>query len=151
MPGYLFWFTLRKADGVDLGLQLCDTHARALCIRHVWPYGAVHLWNKLCAGARPEVEIKASKQQNILKGNCKQKVDRNLVCRLANQKRKHLRKQLFSGESKNTPGKKLDKQEWLVPNWEVYVKLNFELPKVEKTRERSNDPVLGVEKTCEGS
>ena len=82
MPGYLFWFTLRKADGVDLGLQLCDTHARALCIRHVWPYGAVHSWNKLCAGARPEVEIKASKQQNILKGNCEQKVDRNLVCRL---------------------------------------------------------------------
>ena len=82
MPGYLFWFTLRKADGVDLGLQLCDTHAGALCIRHVWPYGAVHSWNKLCAGARPEVEIKASKQQNILKGNCEQKVDRNLVCRL---------------------------------------------------------------------
>ena len=68
-----------------------------------------------------------------------------------NQKRKDLRKQLFSGESKNTPGKKLDEQEWLVPNWEVYVKLNFELPKVEKTREGSNDPVLGVEKTCEGS
>ena len=40
---------------MDLGLQLCDTHAGALCIRHVWPYGAVHSWNKLCAGTRPEV------------------------------------------------------------------------------------------------
>ena len=36
-----------------------------------------------------------------------------------NQKRKDLRKQLFSGESKHTPGKELDEQESLVPNWEV--------------------------------
>ena len=43
-------------------------------------------------------------------------------------KRSNLRGQLFKGEAKNTPGKKLDEEEWLVPNWEVYVKLNFELP-----------------------
>ena len=45
-----------------------------------------------------------------------------------NVKRTDLRKQLFSGEAKNTPGKKLDEKEWLVPNWEVDIELNFELP-----------------------
>ena len=43
-------------------------------------------------------------------------------------KRSNLRGQLFKGEAKNTPGKKLDEKERRVPNWEVYVKLNFELP-----------------------
>ena len=47
-------------------------------------------------------------------------------------KRSDLRKQLFSAKAKkaNSQGifKDLDEQEWLVPNWEVYVRLNFELP-----------------------
>ena len=46
----------------------------------------------------------------------------------ANQQRNNLRPQLFRGEAKNTPGKKLDEEQWLVPNWEEYIKLNFELP-----------------------
>ena len=44
------------------------------------------------------------------------------------KQRADLRNQLFSGEAKNTPGKKLDEDDWLVPNWSVYIKLNFELP-----------------------
>ena len=53
---YLFSFTLRKVHlQGGLGLQLYDTHAGALCVRHVWPYGAVHSWNKLCAGTHQEV------------------------------------------------------------------------------------------------
>ena len=50
-----------------------------------------------------------------------------LAC-MANKRRIEIRKQLFSGEAKNTPGKKLDEEEWLVPNWEVYIELNFKLP-----------------------
>ena len=46
----------------------------------------------------------------------------------ANQQRNNLRPQLFRAEAKNTPGKKLDEEEWLVPNWEEYIKLHFELP-----------------------
>ena len=53
---YLFSFTLRKVHlRGGLGLQLYDTHAGALCVRHVWPYGTVHSWNKLCAGTHQEV------------------------------------------------------------------------------------------------
>ena len=53
---YLFSFTLRKAHlRGGLHLQLYDTHAGTLCVRHVWPYGAVHSWNKLCAGTHQEV------------------------------------------------------------------------------------------------
>ena len=43
------------------------------------------------------------------------------------KQRADLRSQLFSGEAKNTPGKQLDEDDWLVPNWSVYIKLNFEL------------------------
>ena len=43
-------------------------------------------------------------------------------------KRSNLRGQLYKNEAKNTPGKKLDEEEWLVPNWATYAKLNFELP-----------------------
>ena len=50
----------------------------------------------------------------------------------ANDTRGKLRPQLFSGKkrNKNCRGEyeDLDEEEWLVPNWEVYVKLNFELP-----------------------
>ena len=39
---YLFSFTLRKAHlRGGLHLQLYDTHAGTLCVRHVWPYYAV--------------------------------------------------------------------------------------------------------------
>ena len=56
LPGHLYSFTLRKADEVDLGLQVCETHAGAfLCIRHVWAHGVVNAYNKLCVGTRPEV------------------------------------------------------------------------------------------------
>ena len=50
----------------------------------------------------------------------------------ANQRRTDIRQQLFSGLAKkaNTQGvfKTIDEEEWLVPNWATYVKLNFELP-----------------------
>ena len=53
---YLFSLTLRKEHlRGSLGLQLYDTHAGALCVRHVWPHGTVHSWNKLCAGTQKEV------------------------------------------------------------------------------------------------
>ena len=53
---YLFSFTLRKAHlRGGLRLQLYDTHAGALCVRHVWPYGTVNSWNKLCAGTHQKV------------------------------------------------------------------------------------------------
>ena len=53
---YLFSFTLRKAHlRGGLGLQLYDTHAGALCVRHVWPYGTVNSWNKLCPGTHQKV------------------------------------------------------------------------------------------------
>ena len=43
-------------------------------------------------------------------------------------KRSNVRPQLFSGKARDPPHKKLDEEAWLVPNWEVYVRLNFELP-----------------------
>ena len=50
----------------------------------------------------------------------------------ANQRHIDIRQQLFSGLAKkaNTQGvfKTLDEEEWLVPNWATYVKLNFERP-----------------------
>ena len=53
---YVFSFTLRKLDlRQGLGLQLYHTHAGALCVRQVWPDGAVNSWNKLSAGTRTEV------------------------------------------------------------------------------------------------
>ena len=53
---YLFSFTLRQAIlRGGLGLQLYDTHAGTLCVRHVWPYGTVNSWNKLCPGTRQKV------------------------------------------------------------------------------------------------
>ena len=53
---YLFSFTLRKAHlRGGLGLQLYDTHGGALCVRHVWPHGTLHSWNKLCVGTHQKV------------------------------------------------------------------------------------------------
>ena len=46
----------------------------------------------------------------------------------ASQKRKNVRPQLFSGKNREPPHNDLDEEEWLLPNWEVYVKLNLELP-----------------------
>ena len=56
-PGLLlFSFTVRKADlQGGLGLQLCETHGGALCVRHVWPHGTLHSWNKLCVGTHQKV------------------------------------------------------------------------------------------------
>ena len=49
-------FTMRKTElRGGLGLQLHDAHAGALCIRHVCCKGAINSWNKICAGARPNV------------------------------------------------------------------------------------------------
>ena len=45
----------------------------------------------------------------------------------ASIQRTNIRRLLFSGESTN--GKKLNQKHWLVPNWSVYIKHNFELPK----------------------
>ena len=42
--------------------------------------------------------------------------------------RKNLRLSLFRGKGRKPPHKDLDEEEWLVPNWEEYSKLNFELP-----------------------
>ena len=46
----------------------------------------------------------------------------------ASQKRKNVRAQLFSGKNREPAHNDLDEEEWLLPNWEVYIKLNFELP-----------------------
>ena len=56
-PGLLlFSFTVRKADlQAGFGLQLCETHGGALCVRHVWPHGILHSWNKLCVGTHQKV------------------------------------------------------------------------------------------------
>ena len=56
LPGQLYSLTLRKADDVDLGLQMCETHNGAsLLICHVRAHAAVDVYNKLCAGTREEV------------------------------------------------------------------------------------------------
>ena len=45
-----------------------------------------------------------------------------MASRTHDVKRPDLRKQLFSGEAKNTPGKKLDEEDWLVPNWDRWTR-----------------------------
>ena len=46
----------------------------------------------------------------------------------ASSKRNHLRPKLSKAKARDAPHKDLDEEEWLVPNWEEYIKLNFELP-----------------------
>mmetsp|Transcript_118771 Transcript_118771/g.322250 ORF Transcript_118771/g.322250 Transcript_118771/m.322250 type:complete len:210 (-) Transcript_118771:163-792(-) len=49
-PGQ-FTFTLRKADGADLGLDVSHSHKdKALRIEGVRPEGAVEAWNRQCHG-----------------------------------------------------------------------------------------------------
>ena len=43
-------------------------------------------------------------------------------------RRRKLRPQLFKAKSRNAPHNDLDEKKWLVPNWGIYVQLNFELP-----------------------
>merc|ERR1712113_491383 len=51
--GYVFRFTLRRADGVSLGLEVeRDMNDRALLVRTVFQNGAVDAWNRQCVETR---------------------------------------------------------------------------------------------------
>jgi len=50
--GYSFSFTLRKADGADLGLNVSHhEHDRVLRVEGVRSEGAIEAWNRQCAGS----------------------------------------------------------------------------------------------------
>lgn len=50
--GSIFSFTLRKADGADLGLNVSHhEHDQVLRVEGVRPDGAVEAWNRQCAGS----------------------------------------------------------------------------------------------------
>lgn len=58
-----FAFCLRKADGVELGLNIAQADGNgALCVEGVLEKGAVEAWNKQCLGSMQEKAIKPGDQ-----------------------------------------------------------------------------------------
>lgn len=53
-----FTFTLRKADGADLGLNVSHhENGTALRVEGVRPEGAVEAWNRQCAGSAAQEKV----------------------------------------------------------------------------------------------
>lgn len=65
----IFSFTLRKADGADLGLNVTPQHIdKVLQVDGVRPDGAVQAWNRQCAGS-PSAEKAVMKGDKIISVN----------------------------------------------------------------------------------
>lgn len=78
--GVLFGFTIRRADGVELGMEVVpDEESQELVVQEVLKDGAVAAWNRLCVGTPTSVkEVKPGDRVvsvNDISGCCDSMLD----------------------------------------------------------------------------